>query len=131
MRRNKTERAGLNVGYSTVSYYRTFRRFLRIVLELISSLISKVLISILISLSSMCFPFVVSNPFSLLLKPLLLTPGSFFVATITPIALWIGFREYIVKTYGVSALVWRTDNFGELWGSSEFRVAVASQDCVM
>jgi hypothetical protein len=48
-----------------------------------------------------------------------------------PIALWIWFREYLVKTYGVPALAWRTDNGGELWGSSEFRVAVASQHCVM
>ena len=48
-----------------------------------------------------------------------------------PIALWIWFHEYLVKTYGVPALAWRTDNGGELWGSSEFRVAVASQHCVL
>jgi hypothetical protein len=49
-----------------------------------------------------------------------------------PIALWIWFREYLTKTYyAVPALAWRTDNGGELWGSSEFRVAAASQHCVM
>jgi hypothetical protein len=48
-----------------------------------------------------------------------------------PIALWVWFRKYLVKTYGVPALAWRTDNGGELWGSNEFRVAVASQHCVM
>jgi hypothetical protein len=36
-----------------------------------------------------------------------------------------------VKTYGVPALAWRTDDGGELWGSDEFRVTVASQHCVM
>jgi hypothetical protein len=48
-----------------------------------------------------------------------------------PITLWIWFREYLIKTYSVPALAWCTDNRGELWGSSEFRVAVASQHCVM
>jgi hypothetical protein len=48
-----------------------------------------------------------------------------------PIALWIWFREYITKTYRVPALAWRTDDGGELWGSSAFRVAVTSQHCVM
>jgi hypothetical protein len=48
-----------------------------------------------------------------------------------PIALWIWFREYLTKTYGVPALAWRTANGGELWGSTEFRVTVASQHCVM
>jgi hypothetical protein len=38
---------------------------------------------------------------------------------------------YLVKAYGVPALAWHTNNGGELWGSSEFRVAIASQLCVM
>jgi hypothetical protein len=48
-----------------------------------------------------------------------------------PITLWIWFREYLTKTYTVPALAWCTDNGGGLWGSSEYRVAVASQHCVM
>jgi hypothetical protein len=34
-----------------------------------------------------------------------------------PIALWIWFCDYLVKTYCVPVLAWRTDNGGELWGS--------------
>jgi hypothetical protein len=33
--------------------------------------------------------------------------------------------------YGVPALAWRTDNGGEVWGSDESRIAIASHHCVM
>jgi hypothetical protein len=72
------------------------------------------------------------NSFLLIVEAVTLYTWVFLRRNKNPqIALWIWFREYITKTYRVPALAWRTNNGGELWGSSAFRVAVTSQHCVM